>query len=404
MFETKRVLRMDHGEARVERLDYSGVRGKPRMTAQGFMVIPANLTRTGVLTYRKADGTIQREYRPPEEVFAQESLDSLASCPVTDLHPADFVNPDNVRELQKGHVRSAREDGCMVAGEVVVQDKALLKKVDTKEGKELSPGYTCNLDFTPGVSPEGQRYDCIQRSIVYNHVAIGPVGWGRSGPEVSLRTDGGAVEVRDAEQIEEEQPTKKERSTMNEEEKKKMDALEKENAKLKADKKKDETDAVAKLEAERDTLQAKLDAQAEEIEKIKKIDHSAIAEELASVRAEATPFLPKGYDFKGKSILAIKTDAVKEQVKKLDPERAKSAVYIEARYDSIVESAPKEDESGEGLDLGDDGEERKDGTSDILGKIVKGSTKEEARFDASDPFGMKKINEEAQKKPLDAHK
>jgi hypothetical protein len=42
--------------------------------------------------------------------------------------------------------------------------------------RELSCGYTLNLDETPGTTPTGEHYDAIQRDIVYNHIAIVPHG------------------------------------------------------------------------------------------------------------------------------------------------------------------------------------------------------------------------------------
>lgn len=35
----------------------------------------------------------------------------------------------------------------------------------------------------------GEHYDAIQRNIVVNHIALGPKGWGRAGPEVAVKTD-----------------------------------------------------------------------------------------------------------------------------------------------------------------------------------------------------------------------
>jgi hypothetical protein len=63
------------------------------------------------------------------------------------------------------------------------------------ERRDTSAGYTCEVDPTPGVSPEGEPYDGIQRRIRFNHVALGPRGWGRSGTDVGLRMDGAAFEV-----------------------------------------------------------------------------------------------------------------------------------------------------------------------------------------------------------------
>lgn len=151
--------------------------------------MPAYLTRVGVLTYRGDDGQIVRELRPRDEVFSPESLATLKGAPVTDLHPPTLVRSDNFRELSRGHVADdVREDGGKVAAVVVVQDADLVEKVDSKRAREVSCGYTCRIDPTPG-EHEGERYDQIQREIRYNHVALGPEGWGRAGSEVALRID-----------------------------------------------------------------------------------------------------------------------------------------------------------------------------------------------------------------------
>lgn len=164
--------------------------GGPQRTPQGGLRIPASLTRSGVLEYQRADGSIQREWRPAEEVFAEASLASLRDAPVTDLHPPEMVGPETFAAVTRGNVSGTpTRDGDLVAGELVVQGSDLVKKIDDGDAKEISPGYVCRLDMTPGTTPEGEDYDAIQRSISYNHVAIGPEGWGRSGARVSLRTD-----------------------------------------------------------------------------------------------------------------------------------------------------------------------------------------------------------------------
>lgn len=173
----------------VRRYDVGRLGGATR-TPQGGLRIPAALTRSGVLDYLRADGSVQREYRPPEEVFAEASLASLRDAPVTDLHPETMVGPQTFASVARGNVSGIpTRDGDLVSGEVVIQGADLVDKVDRGDAREISPGYVCDLDMTPGVTPEGERYDAIQRSIVYNHVALGPEGWGRSGARVSLRTD-----------------------------------------------------------------------------------------------------------------------------------------------------------------------------------------------------------------------
>lgn len=172
----------------VSRFDVAEI-GKPVRTPQGFLRVPAYLTRVGVFTYKRADGTTIRELRPAEEVFREESLATLSSAPVTDLHPTEMVSPTNVRKLRVGHVGEAvRKDGRLVAAHITVEDHEIIAKVEKGERREISCGYQCRIDATPGVH-EGERYDVVQRDIVYNHAALGPRNWGRAGNDVCLRVD-----------------------------------------------------------------------------------------------------------------------------------------------------------------------------------------------------------------------
>lgn len=164
-------------------------------TPSGGVRLSAALTRTGVLTYRNAAGTITREYRAPEEVFHADSMMSLRGAPVTDRHPQALVTPSTWKQVAVGSVGDdiAREDSFLVAS-VLVNDGPVIEKVIGGECKEVSCGYTCGIDPTPGVAPTGEAYDARQVNIRYNHAALGPSGWGRAGAEVSLRLDA-AVEV-----------------------------------------------------------------------------------------------------------------------------------------------------------------------------------------------------------------
>jgi hypothetical protein len=173
---------------RVSRFDVAGL-GKPERTSQGFLRIPAFLTRAGVLEYKRADGTVVRELRPPDEVFHARSLSTLSAAPVTDLHPTAMISPSNVRELAIGHVSdSVKPSGELVEATVTVQHADAIAAVERGERRELSCGYQCRIDATPGTY-RGERYDQVQRDIVYNHVALGPRNWGRAGRDVALRVD-----------------------------------------------------------------------------------------------------------------------------------------------------------------------------------------------------------------------
>lgn len=175
--------------ARVQRFDVGSVRGVVR-TPQGGLRVPAALTRTGVFVYRDGEGREIREYRPADEVFAPESLATLRGAPVTDLHPTEPVTAATWAALSKGHVcDSIVPEGDLVVAELLVQDATEVLLVERKERVEISCGYSCDTDDTPGTTPEGEAYDRVQRGIRYNHVALGPRDWGRAGPEVALRMD-----------------------------------------------------------------------------------------------------------------------------------------------------------------------------------------------------------------------
>lgn len=139
-------------------------------TAEGFIRDTPVVGRAGILVYRNADGTERREYRPPEEAFNADSLTSLMGKPITIGHKA-FVTAGNAAQVAPvGSVLSAgRQDGDNIIADIVIYN------LDTS-ARELSCGYTLNLDETPGITPEGEHYDAIQRNIVYNHVALVPQG------------------------------------------------------------------------------------------------------------------------------------------------------------------------------------------------------------------------------------
>lgn len=183
----------------VKRFDSPGTLEKAERTPQGGIKVPANLTRVGVLLYREPGGAIRREFRPPDEVFSTDSLATLAHAPVTDGHPPGPVTPENFKAVSVGHVaEDVRPNGQHVSSNLLIQDAPVIAKIDASELKELSCGYVCDLDETPGIW-QGEPYDAVQRNIRYNHVALGPSGWGRAGASVSLRLD-----ARDAIQIERE--------------------------------------------------------------------------------------------------------------------------------------------------------------------------------------------------------
>ncbi len=176
------------------RLDTGSILRAPKRTPDGALRVDATFTRTGVFVYRDAKGNEFREYRPPEEVFDAESIASFEALPVTDGHPPVMVDPNNVGEYKRGRSGdTVKRDGIHMVGALIIDDVALIERMSRKDGpREVSNGYACDLDMTPGVSPEGERYDAVQRNIRGNHVAI--VDAGRAGT-ARVRMDGAAFQV-----------------------------------------------------------------------------------------------------------------------------------------------------------------------------------------------------------------
>lgn len=186
--------------ARVHRTDHAWqALALPTKTGIGTMVVEGYFTSSGVFSYPQEDGTMLREWRPPEEVADATSVSSLAFVPVTIDHPDEDVSIDNLDELQVGTVgdsvtveTSYGDDGngvrmVRLRGRAVLVDPGAMKIVEDKELREVSCGYYADLELVAGVTPDGQVYDAIQRRITYNHLAMGVIG--RHGPGVALRVD-----------------------------------------------------------------------------------------------------------------------------------------------------------------------------------------------------------------------
>ena len=75
---------------------------------------------------------------------------------------------------------------------LVVTRADSVKAVEDGTARSLSCGYTCDIEWTSG-NWMGMDYDCIQRNIKYNHVALVPTG--RAGDGNAVRMDAGEVEL-----------------------------------------------------------------------------------------------------------------------------------------------------------------------------------------------------------------
>ncbi len=176
----------------MESIRYDAVPLRATMTPEGYLKDSPVIGRSGVQEYKRADGSIRREYRPPDVVFSAEALAGVHGIPIIDQH-VGLMTAANVRQHSIGTVLSAgRQDGNTLVADIVIHDPTPVTKFGRKE---LSLAYAVRTDETPGNTPEGEPYDARIEAITrYDHLAI--VAKGRAGV-ARLRMDSDDAEATD---------------------------------------------------------------------------------------------------------------------------------------------------------------------------------------------------------------
>lgn len=336
----------------VTRLDIGGL-SKPKRTDAGFLRADAYLTRAGIFQYRQADGTVRREFRSPEEVFKEDSMQSFVMAPVTDEHPPRNLTSENARDFQRGAVgETLRRDGDFMRGTLMITDADLITSMESGKKSQVSCGYVCDVEMTPGVW-KGEKYDAVQTNIRGNHVAIVPVG--RAGAAVRVRMDARDAGMVEDSKVPTEQPVSERLPTMKNV---RIDGVSYEVndqvaevvAKLEAAK----ADALAgaeKLKLEYNTAHAKLEARCDGLVaelKTAKEDGAKAPEKIRqeirarmNLEASAAKILGKSEKFDGKSDREVRVAVLTKLDSKFDFS-AKGDEYVAARFDIAIESARKD--------------------------------------------------------------
>lgn len=309
-------------------------------TPEGYLKGAAVITNIGVFEYKNADGSVRRELRLPEEVFNDESLESLKMKPISNSHPAEMIiDSENIKDHQVGQLgENITIDGIHISIPMVITDKSTIQDIKNNGKRALSAGYSAFIEDKSGTYL-GIPYDVIQRKIRYNHAAI--VNRGRAGDAAVLKLDS-ADENKTAYRLIGDK-TNKEGNMPDNFKKVSIDGVdyqaEAEVIKSYNTEKKraDELQtSLSKMEADRDNLKGKCDQLEKELEESKKID-SKIQEAVdrkIDLLATATKFE-----------IDVKTDAEDSEIRKaviltafpdakLD---GKDNLYLEGRYDGAVE-------------------------------------------------------------------
>ena len=126
-------------------------------------------------------------YRSEEELSHPETVESFKLLPWTDEHAMLGAEGEGMLPAERKGIHGVigenvyYEDGYLKGNIKIFSEK--LAKLIQEGKKELSIGYRCLYDMTPGVY-NGIKYDAVQRNIRGNHLAL--VGEGRSGPDVAV--------------------------------------------------------------------------------------------------------------------------------------------------------------------------------------------------------------------------
>ena len=157
----------------------------------GWYEISANpISKAGVFEYLGSSinapepDRIYRVYRPESELSRPETIESFRLLPWVIEH--EMLGTGETPAEKKGIEGVIGEDvfydDGYLRGNIKVFSDRLAELIETGT-KELSLGYKCVYDFTPG-SFDGESYDVVQRKIRGNHLAT--VEEGRMGPEVAV--------------------------------------------------------------------------------------------------------------------------------------------------------------------------------------------------------------------------
>jgi len=170
---------------------------KPEITPDGFVRAQGMITRSGVFTYRRQDGSLIRELRPPEQVFRADSLRSFSGMPMTLDHPPANLTPKTVSQHTVGTISSPTRVNNHVRADIMILREDAIKAVMNDRKNKLSCGYVCTVVDQAGtfVHADGteERFDAVQTDILGNHVAI--CDSPRAGPSAEIRVDDAFADI-----------------------------------------------------------------------------------------------------------------------------------------------------------------------------------------------------------------
>ena len=168
----------------------------------GFLKCKTTVLRSCVLTYSPDELNLEnmpaplrnrdevKLFVPEEELSRNDVLASLEGRPVSVDHVwQSTMGVDDVGNIAGSPTYDPISK--MVFADILVTDPDAIKRItagedDPQKLVEQSAGYLMEVDWTPGITENGEAFDGIQRDIQYNHVALVGEGEGRAGKDVRI--------------------------------------------------------------------------------------------------------------------------------------------------------------------------------------------------------------------------
>lgn len=147
----------------------------------GFMTVPRNpISRSGVFPYRGSQipgapdpGAIYYVYRPPEELADPEAIESFKLLPIVDDHTmlGDGFTPAEAKGVHGTTGDDVQFADGVLSSTLRVFSQSMREKIERREKIDLSLGYRCVYEASPG-NIGGREYQYVQRRLRGNHLAL----------------------------------------------------------------------------------------------------------------------------------------------------------------------------------------------------------------------------------------
>lgn len=194
------LIKAGHDPKQAEAIAYKQAGEDNRLSSReydmnSFFMVKGNpISKSGIFPYSGAQigggldpAKIYNVYRPAEELANSECINSFKLLPFIDEHtmlgsPDDGLTPAENKGVAGVIGEDIYYEEPYLRANLKIFSDQMGKDIDNGK-KEVSAGYRCRYEITPGTW-NGQQYDAIQREIRGNHVALVPEG--RCGPDVAV--------------------------------------------------------------------------------------------------------------------------------------------------------------------------------------------------------------------------